>query len=189
QLTNPLVLRIRNWSFTIKFALLLLLYPLRNIINKMGFPYSIVDIANNYYRDAFNQAPRKDSAVLLPHCLIDKKCPGKFSKENGILCSKCKLCRCAEIYTLCEEKGFQFYIVPSTGFAKRLAERKKLKAAIGVICIFDVEKGLRSHRLTGKGVSVKKEKVIPQVLLTARYDCIENEMDWESLKKTINEGA
>lgn len=173
----------------IKFALFVLLYPLRNIMDKLGIKYNIVEIANAYYRDAFNNAPREYSAVMLPHCLIDKKCPAKFSKEEGILCVKCKLCKCAEIYTLCEEKGYQFYITPSTGFAHRLAQRKKLKAAIGVVCMYDIEKGLQSHRLTGKGVPLENVKVIPHVLLVAKYDCIENDVDWERLKKIICEGA
>ncbi|HPK53115.1 MAG TPA: DUF116 domain-containing protein [Smithellaceae bacterium] len=173
----------------IKFAFLVLLYPLRNILNKIGINYNIVEIANAYYRDAFNRAPRECSAVMLPHCLIDKKCPAKFSKEDGILCIKCKRCQCSEIYTLCTEKGYQFYITPSTGFAKRLAQRKKLKAAIGVICMYDVEKGMQSHRLTGKGVHLAAGKVIPQILLAARYDCIENDINWERLKKIISEGA
>jgi hypothetical protein len=173
----------------IKFAFCVLLYPLRNILHKVGIKYNIVEIANSYYREAFNKAPRKHCAVMLPHCLIDKKCSAKFSKEDGILCVKCKRCKCGEIFTLCEEMGYQFYITPSSGFAQRLAQRKKLKAAIGVVCMYDIEKGLQKHRLTYKGVPVEKGKVIPHVLLAAKYNCIENDIDWERLKKIIHDGV
>ena len=77
----------------------------------------------------------------------------------------------------------------SSDYGTIKTELEKLKAAIGVVCMYDIEKGLQSHRLTGKGVPLENVKVIPHVLLVAKYDCIENDVDWERLKKIIYEGA
>jgi hypothetical protein len=173
----------------IKFIICVLVYPLRNLMEKIGLGYNLIAIINEYYRDDFNSVSRKDLAVMLPHCLVDDKCAAKFSKEEGILCTKCKRCKCGEIKVLCEEKGIQFYISPSSGFTKRLALRKGLKAAIGAACDFEIEKGLRTTRLTARGVNLKERRVIPQILLAAKYDCLKNDIDWEWLVSKINSCA
>ncbi len=170
----------------IKFITCLLFYPLRNVMGKMGVTYNLITVINDYYRDDFDSVPRRDLAVMLPHCIVDDKCAAKFSKEDGILCTKCKRCKCGEIKTLCEEKGIQFYITPSSGFTKRLAQRKRIRAAIGAACNFEIEKGLRTTRLTSGGVILKERKVIPQILLASKYDCLNNDIDWEWLKSRIN---
>ena len=169
-----------------KFAFCMLLYPLQPLMKRAGLGYDVVKLINDYYREDFDKAPRSNMAVFLPHCLVDEKCPAKFSKEDGVICTKCLRCNCGEIKSLCEEKGIQFYISPSSGFSKRLAQRKNLQAAIGAICSYEVEKSLRSIRLTGRGVRLKSRKVIPQIVLAARYDCLNNDIDWERLKKIID---
>ena len=127
--------------------------------------------------------------MILPHCLIGEKCKARFSKEEGVLCVDCKQCRCGEIRALCQEKGWQFYISPSTGFTKRLVQRKGIRAAVGAACAFEIEKGIRATPITLKGVRLKRRKVIPQIILTARYDCLKNDIDWELLTRIIVNGA
>lgn len=171
----------------IKFIFFLALLSFSSLLEKIGVKYDIVKVANDYYREAFSKVPIRDIAVMLPHCLIDIRCSAKFSKEDGILCNKCGLCRCGEIKEICEEKGVQFYITSSTGFTKRLVQRKEIKAAIGVVCTYELKKGLRNEKIALKGVKLKGTKIIPQTILTAKYDCLDNDIDWELLKKTIAE--
>ncbi len=166
----------------LKFALKLSFFP---ILQKLGFNYNIAKIINNYYAEDFRKVPIKDRAVLLPHCLIHKKCPARFSKEDGIMCKECGLCKCCEISKLCRKKGYQFYISPSVGFTKRLTSRKKLKAAIGAACLYEINKGLKNERISSKGVQLKSTKVIPYVIYMPKYDCINNDIDWELLKNVI----
>jgi hypothetical protein len=173
----------------LKFVSAFLFFPVRSFLEKFGVRYDITDIANAYYRDKFNRTPAESKAVLLPHCLIGEKCKARFSKEDGVLCVDCKQCRCGEIRTLCQEKGWQFYISPSTGFAKRLIQRKGIRAAVGAACDFEIEKGIRTTPITLKGVRLKRRKVIPQVILTARYDCLANDIDWDLLKRIIVDAA
>ncbi|MFH1078886.1 MAG: DUF116 domain-containing protein [Pseudomonadota bacterium] len=176
---------------TTKFEFLraLILFPIRSLFAEGGALSDLVRIANAYYRASFNRTPAINKAVMLPHCLISRKCPAKFSKEDGILCVNCSLCNCGEIKTLCEERGMQFYITPSMGFTKRLAYRKQLRAALGITCNFEIGRGLKSTRLTLKGVDLRKHRVIPQVVLTTKYDCIDNDADWELLRRIILNGA
>jgi hypothetical protein len=171
----------------LQFVLKLSAYPISPLLRKIGVRYDIVKILNNYYQNDFKSTPVKERAVMLPHCLIHKKCPAKFSKEDGILCINCGLCRCGEIKKLCEEKGYQFYITPSFGFTKRLAERKHLRALIGTTCSYEIKKGMKNEKLGSKGMDVKNHKLIPQIMPTSKYDCINNDLDWNLLKKMIKE--
>ena len=173
----------------LKFVSAFFFFPMRSLLGRVGLRYDISKIANAYYRKAFDRVPAADKAVILPHCLIGEKCKAHFSKEDGILCMKCKQCRCGEVRVLCEEKGWQFFISPSANFTKRLVQRKGIRAAIGAACDFEIEKGIRSTPITPRGVRLKERKVIPQVILTARYDCLNNDIDWELLLRMIRDGA
>jgi hypothetical protein len=169
----------------LKLICAVLFFPLRSHLARLGISYDLSTITNDYYREKFDSIPAAQKAVILPHCLIGDKCPARFSKEEGILCSKCKKCGCGEIRVLAEEQGWQFYITPSNGFTKRLVQRKTIRAAVGAACDFEIEKGIRSQSVNAKGVRVQRQKVIPQFILTARYDCLNNEIDWEQLKRII----
>lgn len=171
----------------IKFVFFVSLFPFRSLLKKLGIKYDIVKVANDYYREDFIKVPIKHIAVVLPHCLIHDRCSAKFSKEDGIVCVSCGLCRCGEIREICEEKGCQFYITSSAGFSKRLTQRRKIKAAIGAVCTYELKKGLQNQKITLKGVKLKKSEVIPQTILTSRYDCLDNNIDWELLKRMIAE--
>jgi hypothetical protein len=169
----------------LKFLTAIFLFPLRSLFTENKAQSGLVKTANDYYRASFNRTPPQDKAVMLPHCLVSRKCQATFSKEDGILCVNCKRCKCGEIKILCEERGMQFYITPSVGFTKRLAARKQLRAALGATCAFEIERGLKSTRLTLKGIDLRERRVIPQVVLTARHDCLDNDIDWDLLRRMI----
>jgi hypothetical protein len=173
----------------LKFVSAFFFFPLRSLLERIGLGYNISAIANAYYREDFDRVPLKDRAVILPHCLIAEKCKARFSKEDGVVCVKCRQCRCGEIRLLCEERGLQFYISPSTNFTKRLVRRKGIRGAIGAACEFEIEKGVRSTPITLRGVRLRERRVIPQAILTVRTDCLDNDIDWEALRRMILDGA
>jgi hypothetical protein len=115
----------------LKFLSAFFFFPIRSFLARLGIRYDISSIANAYYQEDFDRIPAGEKAVVLPHCLIGEECKARFSKAEGILCMKCKNCRCGEIRILCEEKGWQFYISPSTNFTKRLVQRKQIRVAVG----------------------------------------------------------
>jgi hypothetical protein len=175
----------KNGFKKLKFTLALSLFPIKPLLEKIGIHYDLVKMGNDFYREDFYRAETRDCAVILPHCLIHEDCPATFSKVEGIICIECGLCRCGEIKALCEERGLRFFITPSVGFTKRLAERKRIKAALGATCDFEIERGLRTTRITLRGVHLNKNRVIPQAIMTSKYDCLDNDVDWDLLKEFI----
>ena len=142
----------------------------------------IMKVINEYYRPAFLKLSKKDIGVLLPHCLIADKCPARFSKTDGVICKKCDLCGCARIQESALKKGYQFYITPSVGFTKRLVQRKGLKGIIGVACDYEIEKGMHSEKIRGDGVKMNGAGVKTQGIRLHRYDCLNNDVDWDKIE-------
>lgn len=167
----------------LKFFLKLHFYKVQGLLGLKRC--DIMSIINDYYRNDFQKIDKKDIAVILPHCLISEKCPAKFSKSDGILCNKCNLCGCGEIYAIAEQKGYQFYISPSVGFTKRLTRRKNLKGVIGVACDYEIERGISSEKIRGRGVKIAGSSIKTQGIRLHNYDCIENNVDWKRIKKLM----
>ncbi len=167
----------------LKFLGNLYLYKLQTFLGLKRC--DIMSVINDYYRDDFRKVNKKDVAVILPHCLIHDKCPAKFSKVDGVLCTRCKLCGCGEIYEIAGQRGYQFYISPSVGFTKRLARRKNLMGVIGVACDYEIEKGIHSEKISGNGVVLEKRKIKTQGLRLQVYDCVHNSVDWEEIKRLL----
>ncbi|MBI5055877.1 MAG: DUF116 domain-containing protein [Nitrospirae bacterium] len=165
------------------FVSKLLLYKAQGLLGLKRC--DIMPVINAYYREDFLKLDKKDIAVILPHCLIHDKCPAKFSKFDGVLCSKCKLCGCGEIYDLAVQKGYQFYISPSVGFTKRLVRRKKLKGVIGVACDYEIERGIHSEKITNNGVKIDSRDIKTQGIYLDLFDCVKNSVDWEKIKKLL----
>jgi len=145
----------------------------------------IMSVINDYYRSTFRHIDKKDVAVILPHCLIDDNCPARFSKFDGVICKKCSLCKCGDIYASAEEKGLQFYISPSVGFTRRLVQRKGLRGIIGIACDYEIERGMHSEKITSMGVRVNGSSVKTQGVRLQVYNCTNNSVDWDSIESII----
>ncbi len=176
----------------------LILYAMLNKLKFLGHLYiyklkgllglkreNIMPAINDYYRPGFLKLKKEDVAVILPHCLIDSKCPAKFSKTDGIICKNCQLCGCGKIHDSAIDKGYQFYITPSVGFTKRLVGRKQLKGIIGVACDYEIEKGIASEKITIRGVRSNGTSVKTQGLRLHEYDCIHNDVDWDKIEELM----
>jgi hypothetical protein len=167
----------------VKFLGNLYIYKLQGLF---GLKRSdIMSAINDYYRAEFKKLKKEDIAVILPHCLIADKCPGRFSKSDGVLCNKCDLCGCGKIYESAEQKGYQFYITPSVGFTKRLILRKKLRGIIGIACDYEIERGISSEKIRGNGVNIEGSTIKTQGIRLHLYDCIHNNVEWEKIKELM----
>ncbi len=167
----------------IKFLVTLYSYKLRGVFG-LKKP-DIMSAINAYYRSDFKKLRKEDIAVILPHCLIDDKCPARFSKANGVMCNKCNLCGCGKILEAAEQKGYQFYITPSVGFTRRLVQRKQLKGVIGIACDYEIERGIHSEKITDLGVRVNGTSIKTQGIRLHEYDCIKNNVDWEKIEELM----
>lgn len=168
------------------FLLNIYSYKIRGALGLKQF--DIMPVINKYYRDSFGKLEARDIAVILPHCLIHDKCSAKFSKSTGILCTKCGLCNCGEMFEKAEGRGYQFYISPSVGFTKRLVGRKNIKGVIGACCDYEIERGIHTERITNRGVRVDGTGVKTQGVRLAVYDCIKNDADWKKIESLILNG-
>lgn len=177
-----------RFSDKLTMVVTLLFYPFRATLSRLGIRLDVARRVNAFYQKEFDRVSLSEKAVILPHCLTGDTCGARFSKNDGVLCMKCGHCRCGEIRTLCEENGWQFYISPSANFTRRLAARKNIRAAIGAACEYEIERGIKSTRITGRGVHINERRLIPQMMVTARYDCMHNDVDWERLRGMILSG-
>ncbi len=167
----------------IKLFGLLCSYKLRSLLG-LKKP-DIMSAINDYYRADFKRLKKEDIAVILPHCLISDKCPARFSKSDGVMCSQCKLCGCGKIYESALDKGYQFYITPSVGFTKRLIQRKHLKGIIGIACDYEIDRGIHSEKITNNGVRLNGSRIKTQGIRLAEFDCINNSVDWDKIEKLM----
>ena len=103
------------------------------------------------------------------------------------MCISCGLCGCGEIKNLCQKKGYQFYITPSVGFTKRLVRRRNIKGVIGAACSYEIKKGVKKEKVSSKGLTIDNNKVVPLAVYMPTYNCTENSIDWDKLKKMIEE--
>ncbi len=167
----------------IKFLANLYIYKLQSLF---GLKRSdVMSAINDYYRADFKNLSKEDIAVILPHCLIDDKCPARFSKSDGVLCNKCSLCGCGKIFELAEQKGYQFYITTSVGFTKRLILRKKLKGILGIACDYEIERGISSEKIRGNGMNIEGATIKTQGIRLHLYDCIHNNVEWEKIEEMM----
>ncbi|UCD35782.1 MAG: DUF116 domain-containing protein [Nitrospiraceae bacterium] len=146
----------------------------------------IMSTINEYYREAFRTLRKEDIAVILPHCLIADRCPARFSKQDGVICSKCSLCGCGKVFESAQRRGYQFYITPSVGFTRRLVRRKNIKGVIGIACDYEIEKGIHSEKITALGVRLNGTSVKTQGIRLQAYDCIKNNVDWDRIEEIMN---
>jgi hypothetical protein len=167
----------------IKFLAVLYIYKLKGIVGLKR--NDVMSTINDYYRTDFQKLEKKDVAVILPHCLINNKCPARFSKFDGVLCKKCDLCGCGKIQKSAKQRGYQFYITPSVGFTKRLVQRKNLKGVIGVACDYEIERGIHSEKITNRGIRLNGRRIKTQGIRLHEYDCIHNNVDWEKIEELM----
>jgi hypothetical protein len=46
---------------------------------------------------------------------------------------------------------------------------------------------MKNEKMNARGLNLSQIKIVPQTIPLSRYDCIDNTMDWEFLKKMISE--
>ena len=68
---------------------------------------------------------------------------------------------------------------------KRLVQRKNLKGIIGVACDYEIEKGINSEKISGRGVKLNGSRVKTQGLRLHEYNCIDNNVDWEKIEELM----
>jgi hypothetical protein len=78
-----------------------------------------------------------------------------------------------------KKAGYLTFLIPGSTFVKRMADKHRPKAMIGVGCITEVKEGLK----LGKRISM-----ITLGVITKTDGCVETTMDWNELLKVASIG-
>ena len=138
----------------------------KTIAKKLGLNdrlinYTHVEIRNYLHESQFKRVPVKDRILFLPHCLRNVKyCKGHYNDE-GFVCKHCGRCQITDIIKLARKKGYKkIFVVPGGSMVKKLIEKYKPKALIGLACYHEISMGLdicQNQRLPAAGVLLLRD--------------------------------
>ena len=169
-----------GWARFSAFAGGLLYSPLSTLLRLFGKPTQVldrfvIDAANAVMAPAFARAG-PERMVVMPQCMRAGDCKARLHPLEGYQCLRCGRCPLGELSQAAEEHGFRFFIVPGDRFAKRLATRYAVDAAIGVACPDELSSAL----LAGKHMGVASTGVTLD-----RDGCFETEVNVERVKEAM----
>jgi hypothetical protein len=125
--------------------------------------YTHIELRNMVYEPEFKKVPFSERAIFLPHCARHSKNCRATTDEEGYHCKQCGACNICDIVKIAKKKGYsQIYIVPGGSMVKKILDKNKPKAAIGVSCFHEA---VMAFELT------KQLNVIPQVVLLLKDGC------------------
>jgi len=121
-----------------------------------------IQMRNIMHRERFINAKRK--ALLLPHCArkyMDSRCEARFNPNvPSYYCSHCSSdCLIHQATLLGEMRGYDVYVLPGGSCIKRILQKKRYEAVVGVACGMEIrlaEKLLDKLGLAGQAVPLIK---------------------------------
>jgi len=121
-----------------------------------------IQIKNITNRERFINAKRK--ALLLPHCsrkYMDSNCKARFDPTiPSYYCSHCSNdCLIHQATLLGERRGYDVYVLPGGSCIKRILEKERYEAVVGVACGMEIrlaERLLEKLGLAGQAVPLIK---------------------------------
>ena len=158
----------------------LLYSPLCKLFRLFGKPTQVLDL---FVIDAANAAMAAAFAragpvrvVFGPQCLRAADCPAPLHPEEGYRCQRCGRCRFGELAEAAEAMGFDLYIVPGDRFAKRIAKRLRIDAAVAVACPSELSQAM--------SVGPRMGFVVAGIPLR-RDGCFETDVDVDRVKEAM----
>lgn len=102
------------------------------IVDQIG-----VEVRNKVNEKLFRKIKHEDKILVLPHCLRHADCQATL-ETSGIVCKDCNKCVIGVLKNRGEEMGYKVYIIPGSQFLKKIVEKNKFKAILGVACYQDL---------------------------------------------------
>jgi len=139
--------------------------------------YTHVELRNTVFVPEFSKVKVEDRALFLPHCSRNtKECKATFD-ETGYHCKHCGGCDLDLAVKKAKELGYtKIFIVPGGSLVKKIIDKEKPKAAIGVCCF---NEALMSFDI------VKSLNVVPQIALLLRDGCKDTQIDIPLLEEKL----
>jgi hypothetical protein len=130
-----------------------------------------IKLQNSMNKKAFEEVPVSKRAVFLPQCLRSARCPATLTPE-GIWCKECGLCTTSEAIRDLLGMGYRVFIVPGSGFIRRMVKKYHPEGIIGVGCTLEVKEGLDMCDQIG----------IPGMgVVTLKDGCVETFVNWNEV--------
>ncbi len=111
--------------------------------------FTMVSIANEFWRDQVSAVDFKRRLLLLPHCLKNAEgCPADYD-EFGLDCRKCGACEVADFKTKAEDLGYKVLVSEGTPIVLKIIVSGHVDALVGVACLNVLEKAIDKILLAG----------------------------------------
>jgi len=143
-----------------------------SIVDEVG-----VRLRNYINAEKFEAVPMDERAIFLPQCLRSVDCPAKLTPE-GLRCVNCGRCEIGAAKVFAEGLGYRFFVAPGSSVIKRMINKYRPRAIVGVGCNIEVKEGLdlcQGHDIPAMGVP----------LLT--NGCVSTTLDWDRFYEVISD--
>jgi geranylgeranyl pyrophosphate synthase len=111
--------------------------------------FTMVCIANEFWREQVQAVPFNRRLLLLPHCLKNAEgCPADYD-EFGLDCRKCGACSVADFKSRAEDLGYKVLVSEGTPIVLKIIVSGHVDALVGVACLNVLEKAIDKILLAG----------------------------------------
>jgi geranylgeranyl diphosphate synthase, type II len=111
--------------------------------------FTLVCIANEFWREQVAAIPFHRRLMLLPHCLKNAEgCPADYD-EFGLDCLKCGACSVADFKGKAEQLGYKVLVSEGTPIVLKIIISGHVDAIVGVACLNVLEKAFDKILLAG----------------------------------------
>ncbi len=121
----------------------------RLALDEQYLGFTMVCIANEFWREQVQAIPFNRRLLLLPHCLKNAEgCPADYD-EFGLDCRKCGACSVADYKTRAEDLGYKVLVSEGTPIVLKIIVSGHVDALVGVACLNVLEKAIDKILLAG----------------------------------------
>ncbi|MGL4552965.1 MAG: polyprenyl synthetase family protein [Gemmataceae bacterium] len=111
--------------------------------------FSMVCVANEFWREQVMATAFNRRLMLLPHCLKNAEgCPADYD-EFGLDCRVCGACSVADFKTKAEDLGYKVLVSEGTPIVLKIIVSGHVDAIVGVACLNVLEKAIDKILLAG----------------------------------------